>query len=103
VRNFQFLNKNNRDISSDIDSLTEATTVSITFEFQKRDIRNDIISHQKSGDKLGSGEMCPVRTAAEVIKRLYSYNIPKEKFRDKHRLRNRQRKSNTNNQQNPSL
>jgi hypothetical protein len=26
--------------------------------------------------------MCPVRAAAEVIKRKYSYNIPKEKIRD---------------------
>jgi hypothetical protein len=82
VRNFRFFNKNNKDISSDIHLLGEATTVSITFEFQKRDIRNDTISHQKSGDKLGSGEMCPVRAAAEVIKRIYSYNIPKEKIRD---------------------
>jgi hypothetical protein len=81
VRNFRFFNNNNRDISSNINLLSEATTVSITFEFQKRDIRNDIISHQKSGDKVGSGEMCPVRAAAEVIKRLYSYNIPSNKIK----------------------
>jgi hypothetical protein len=82
VRNFRFFNNNNRDISSNINLLSEATMVSITFEFQKRDIRNDIISHQKSGDKLRSGEMCPVRAAAEVIKRLYSYNIPSDKIKD---------------------
>jgi hypothetical protein len=58
VRNFRSFNKNNRDISSNINSLS------------------------KSGDKLGSGEMCPVRAAAEVIKRLYSYNNPNEKIKD---------------------
>ncbi len=39
VRNIGFFNKFNKDISSNIDSLTEATTVSVTFEFQKKDVR----------------------------------------------------------------
>jgi hypothetical protein len=26
--------------------------------------------------------MCPVRAAAEVVKRIHSYNIPKDKIRD---------------------
>jgi hypothetical protein len=82
VRNIRFFNKNNRDISNDIDELTEATTVSITFEFQKKDVRNDTISHQKSFDKINGGEMCPVRAAAEIVKRIHSYNIPKDKIRD---------------------
>ncbi len=54
--------------------------ISITFEFQKRDIRNDIISHQKSGDKLGKGEMCPVRAAAEIVLRIHSYRLHPDKF-----------------------
>jgi hypothetical protein len=33
VRNFRFFDKNNRDISSELHLLSEATTVSITFEF----------------------------------------------------------------------
>jgi hypothetical protein len=82
IRNFRFFNRHNKDISTDLNLLSEATTVSITFEFQKRNVRNDTISHQKSGDKLNSGEMCPVRAAAEVIKRIHSYNIPKEQIRD---------------------
>jgi hypothetical protein len=82
VRNIRFFNKNNRDISANIDELTEATTVSITFEFQKKDVRNDTISHQKSFDKINGGEMCPVRAAAEIVKRIHSYNIPKDKIPD---------------------
>jgi hypothetical protein len=38
VRNFRFFNRNNRDISNQINLLNEAQTLSITFEFQKRDI-----------------------------------------------------------------
>jgi hypothetical protein len=38
VRNFRFFDKHNKDISSDLHLLFGATTVSITFEFQKRDI-----------------------------------------------------------------
>jgi hypothetical protein len=82
VRNFRFFNKNNKDISSELHLLFEAATVSITFEFQKRDIRNDTISHQRSGDSLGSGEMCPVRAAAEIVTRIHSYNIPKDQVKD---------------------
>ena len=26
--------------------------------------------------------MCPVRAAAEIVKRIHSYNIPKDKIRD---------------------
>jgi hypothetical protein len=56
--------------------------VSITFELEKRDIRNDTISHQSSGDSLGMGEMCPVHTAAEIILRIHSYGIPNEQIND---------------------
>ena len=82
VRNFRFFDRNNRDISSCIDLLPEAVTVSITFEFQKREIRNDTISHQRSGDTLGKGEMCPVRAAVATILRIHAYHLPPEKFRD---------------------
>jgi hypothetical protein len=82
VRNIRFFNTKNQDISDKINNLDEAVTISITFEFQKRDIRNDTISHQRSGDRLGSGCMCPVQAAIAIVKRLYSYNIPCEKLRD---------------------
>jgi hypothetical protein len=82
VRNFRFFDKNNKDISSELHLLFKASTVSITFEFQKRDIGNDTISHQHSGDSMGAGEMCPVRAAAEIITRINSYNIPKDRVKD---------------------
>ncbi len=82
VRNIRFFNKNGRDILANIDKLTEATTIFITFEFQKNGIRNDTISHQKSFDKINGGEMCPVRAATEIVKCIHSYNIPKDKILD---------------------
>jgi hypothetical protein len=71
-----------KDISSELHLLFGAAAVSITFEFQKHNIRNDMISHQQSGDTLGSGEMCPVRAAAEIITWIHSYNIPKDQIKD---------------------
>jgi hypothetical protein len=82
VRNIRFFDESNRDISSKLDLLTEATTVSITFEFQKKDVRDETVSHQKSFDKINGGEMCPVRAAAEIVRRIYSYNIPRDKVKD---------------------
>jgi hypothetical protein len=80
VRNIRFFDTANKDLSTNLDRLTDATTVSITFEFQKKDIRHETISHQKTFDNIYDGEMCPVRAAAEIIKRLHSYNIPREEI-----------------------
>jgi hypothetical protein len=82
VRNFRFFDEHNRDISQNYHHLHFATTVAITFEFQKKDVRDDTISHQRSGDTLGNCEMCPVRAARELILQLRSYNIPPDKFAD---------------------
>jgi hypothetical protein len=73
VRNLRFFMANNQDITDKIPYLHLAETVTITLEFQKRDVRNDIISHQRSNDKHGAGDMCPVRAAAFLIQRLSSY------------------------------
>jgi hypothetical protein len=56
--------------------------VSITFEFQKRDIRNDTISHQQSGDKEGTGNMCPLKAAISIVRRIYSYGLLQGKVHD---------------------
>jgi hypothetical protein len=81
VRNIRFFDKSNRDISSDYAHLHEnAVTVSITFEFQKKEIRNDTISHQRSGDKLGSGKMCPVWAAMEIVLRIVAYDFLPDKL-----------------------
>jgi hypothetical protein len=83
VRNICFFDKLNRDSSCDYQNLHEnAVTVSITFEFQKKEVRNDIISHQHSGDKVNGGEMCPVRAAIEIILWIVKYDIPLEKLKD---------------------
>jgi hypothetical protein len=83
VRNFRFFDKLNRDISSNYQDLHEhVVTVSITFEFQKKEVRNDTISHQRSGDSIGDGKMCPVRAAIELILCIVEYNIPPAKLQD---------------------
>jgi hypothetical protein len=82
IRNLRFFNKDNKDISHDIPNLHLAITLSVTFEFQKKEARNDIISHQRSYDKIAEGEMCPVLAAVKIVRRIYSYNIPFDEFQD---------------------
>jgi hypothetical protein len=48
-----------------------ADSVSITFEQQKRDTKNDIITQHKSGDP----HLCPVKVWASIIKRLISHPL----------------------------
>jgi hypothetical protein len=45
-------------------------------------VRNDTISHQLSGDKIGQGEMCPVKAAIAIISRIVEYDLPPDKLRD---------------------
>jgi hypothetical protein len=83
IRNIHFFDKLNRDISCDYQNLHENTVmVLITFEFHKKEVWNDIISHQCSGDKVERGEMCPVRAAIEIILQIVKYDIPPEKLKD---------------------
>jgi len=83
VRNFLFFDIDNRDISREYGNLSrEAYTVSITFEFQKKEVRNDTISHQLSGDKTDQGEMCPVKAAIAIVLRIVEYDLPPDKLRD---------------------
>ena len=46
-----------------------ASSVSITFEEQKRGTKNDTISHQRTNDEL----LCPVKIWCKIIKRIVSY------------------------------
>jgi hypothetical protein len=82
VRNFRFFDQKNKDISHLWSEIDKAVTVSITFEFQKKEVRNDTISHQRSGDSIGLGEMCPVLATTKLISRIKSYRIPPEKLSD---------------------
>jgi hypothetical protein len=82
IRNIRFFDKNNRDISRYTTRLHQAESVTLTFKFQKRDIRNDIISQQRSYDLQGKGEMCPVRAAAAIVQCISTYDIPPTKLGD---------------------
>jgi hypothetical protein len=46
-----------------------ADTVSITFELQKRDTKNDTITHHRTSDPL----LCPVKIWSRTVKRINSY------------------------------
>ncbi|MFN9981743.1 MAG: hypothetical protein ACK53Y_17590, partial [bacterium] len=61
MRNLRFYNINNQEISQQINELVTAETISITFEFQKRETRNDTISHQRVKGREEISFMCPVR------------------------------------------
>jgi hypothetical protein len=50
-------------------SLHQADTVSITFEHQKCDIKNDIITHHRTNDPI----LCPVKIWCKIVRRLISY------------------------------
>jgi hypothetical protein len=64
-RNFSF-RRENKLVPHDSNDLHLADSVTITFEFQKRDLRDDQVTQSKSGHQL----LCPVRAAATVVKRL---------------------------------
>jgi hypothetical protein len=61
---------NNKEIKHNNEYLHLSGCVSITFEHQKRDTKNDTITQHKSGDKT----LCPVRIWASIIKRITSYS-----------------------------
>ena len=65
MRNFQFT-KNHQVLPLNSPHLEEADCVSITFEFQKNDHRNEQITQQRTGHPL----LCPVRACAAIIRRL---------------------------------
>ena len=65
VRNFVF-RKNQRIMDHSDPNLECADTVTLTFEFQKRDQRDDAVTQSKTKDAI----MCPVKAAAALIQRL---------------------------------
>jgi len=68
LHNIQFF-KGNLLIPHSSLSLSLADCVSIIFEMQKRDTKNDTITQHKSGDKL----LCPVKVWAFIVKSIRSY------------------------------
>jgi len=59
-----------RELSYSDPDLSRADSISITFEYQKRDERNDVITQHRTGDSI----LCPVRQAAVIMHRLWSHS-----------------------------
>jgi hypothetical protein len=68
IRNFRFF-KSNKEISISSKLIREADCVSITFESQKNDEKNETVTQQRSNDDI----LCPVKSWASTIQRIRSY------------------------------
>jgi hypothetical protein len=68
LRNIRFF-KGKRLLKHSDPLLHLADTISITFEYQKWDIKNDIITHHKTVDPL----LCPVKIWSRIIRRITAY------------------------------
>ena len=67
LRNLRFF-KGNRELSHNNPYLENADTVSVTFEFQKNDERNDTVTQYRTNDPV----LCPVIRWAAVVRRVLS-------------------------------
>jgi hypothetical protein len=69
IKNIRFF-KGRRLIAHSSSTLHLSDSISITFEHhQKKDVKNDTVTHRRSGDSL----LCPVLIWCNIIKRLISY------------------------------
>jgi hypothetical protein len=68
LRNIRFV-RDGRNVSHDDPALELSDCIAITFEMQKKEEKNDTVHHKASGDAI----MCPVRSAAELVRRIRSY------------------------------
>jgi hypothetical protein len=68
----------------DSPNLHLADSVTLTFEYQKRDLRDDQVTQSKSGHPL----LCPVRAASKVVKRLLNLNKSPDLFTYKYADKN---------------
>jgi hypothetical protein len=69
IKNIRFF-RGNRLIKHSDHQLAQSDCVSITFEQQKRETKNDVITQHRSGDKV----LCPVRIWASIVTRISSYS-----------------------------
>ena len=74
-RDFIFL-KNHRILPHTSPLLEEADAVTVVFEYQKRDLRNDSITQSRTGHPVG----CPVRASAAIIRRMQSLDLADDDF-----------------------
>jgi hypothetical protein len=68
VKNIRFF-RGRREIKHNNKFLHLAETVSITFEFQKKDTHNDTVTHFRSGHN----SICPVLVWSKIVQRIRSY------------------------------
>jgi hypothetical protein len=73
LRNLIF-RKDNRIVPHSDPNLANADTITVVFEFQKRDLRDDAITQSKTSDPL----MCPVKAAAAIVRRMQKFNADKD-------------------------
>jgi hypothetical protein len=64
-KSFTFI-QNGKVLPHDSRYLSRVDSVSVTFEFQKRDDRNDVVAQCAIGDAV----FCPVKVAARIVQRL---------------------------------
>jgi hypothetical protein len=69
IKNHKILPHNSPDLE-----LFDAVTV--TFEYQKRDERNDSVTQSRHGDLL----LCPVRCTAAIVRRLQAMGVNDDAF-----------------------
>jgi hypothetical protein len=70
LHNIKFI-KGRRVLPHSDNLLHRADCVSITFELQKKECKNDIITQHSSSDQL----LCPVKIWAKIVKRIRSYPL----------------------------
>jgi hypothetical protein len=70
LRNFRFF-KGTRRLKHNGATLHKANTVSITFEDQKWDTKNNTITHHQNDDPT----LCPVKIWAKIVRRISSYPL----------------------------
>jgi hypothetical protein len=68
VKNIHFF-MGKRKVNHSDNNLHLSSSVSVTFEEQKRETKNDTITHHRTNDPL----LCPVKIWSKVIKQILSY------------------------------
>lgn len=69
LRNIRFF-RNRKEMPHNDPELLNADTVSITFEYQKNDERDDTVTQKRNGDLT----LCPVRSWATIVQRIRRYD-----------------------------
>jgi hypothetical protein len=68
LRNIRFF-LGKRELPHTSPDLHRADCVTINFEYQKNDVRDDIVTQQRTGDPI----LCPVVTWAAIVRRILGY------------------------------